>query len=223
MKYLRNEFFDDHFDIKNNNQLIGKTLICLGSKVNCIIGRNINFLGEVLRMKYENAIAMLLPNSVFYEDIIALAIKLIEHNNPNTQSHILKNLLENASATIKFRTNYLKDDLKILVNLTVNKMESIEIEKQKKIYLQWNRIRETKLKNEIQRVDRAKRLREVEYIKEEMRVEEQLLWFFEKADKIELEIDDKIEYYPKRWFGKKKKPRLIDETYVPPEIYSKKN
>lgn len=40
---------------------------------------------------------------------------------------------------------------------------------------------------------------------------------------MDLEIESKKVYYPKRWFGKKKKPRVIDEGYIPPEIRSGRN
>lgn len=57
----------------------------------------------------------------------------------------------------------------------------------------------------------------------DMEMEEKKLWYFENEEQIELEIESKQVRYPKRWFGKKKKPRVIDEGYVPPEIVVKRN
>jgi small subunit ribosomal protein S27 len=56
-----------------------------------------------------------------------------------------------------------------------------------------------------------------------MEGEERKLWFFENEDKIDLEIEDKKVFYPKRWFGKKKKPRVIDENYIPPDVDKRRN
>ena len=56
-----------------------------------------------------------------------------------------------------------------------------------------------------------------------MEKEEQKLWYFENEDHIDLTIDSKKVYYPKRWFGKKKKPRVVDEGYIPPEIRANRN
>lgn len=56
-----------------------------------------------------------------------------------------------------------------------------------------------------------------------MEAEEQRLWFFENEDQIDLKIDSKQVRYRKRWFGKKKKPRVIDEGYIPPEIQVQRN
>lgn len=56
-----------------------------------------------------------------------------------------------------------------------------------------------------------------------MAEEEQKLWFFENEDKIDLQIDSKKIFYPKRWFGKLKKPKAVDEGYVPPEVQKKRS
>jgi small subunit ribosomal protein S27 len=68
-------------------------------------------------------------------------------------------------------------------------------------------------------MQRIKRLEDIEKIQDEMNVKEKKLWFFENRSKIELEIQKKHRlYYPKKWYGKKKTPRSIDENYVPPEV-----
>lgn len=50
--------------------------------------------------------------------------------------------------------------------------------------------------------------------------QEQKLWFFENIEEIKLGIEDKKVFHPKRWFGKKKKPKKLDENYVPPDVES---
>lgn len=56
-----------------------------------------------------------------------------------------------------------------------------------------------------------------------MQAEEKKLWFFDNEDKIDLEIDGKKVFYPKRWFGKKKSPRVVDEHYIPPDVDARRN
>lgn len=51
-----------------------------------------------------------------------------------------------------------------------------------------------------------------------MEAEERKLWFFDNEEQINLEIEGKRVYYPKRWFGKKKVPRKVDENYIPPDV-----
>lgn len=91
------------------------------------------------------------------------------------------------------------------------------------IYSEWCDLRQQKLKEELDRLNRNKRLEEIKLVTQSMANEEQKLWFFENEDKIDLQIDSKRIFYPKRWFGKKKKPRTVDEGYVPPEVQKKRS
>lgn len=86
------------------------------------------------------------------------------------------------------------------------------------IYNEWCDVRQQRLDEELARLQRAKRIQDMEQMAREMEQEEQKLWFFENEDKIDLQIDSKKVFYPKRWFGKKKKPRVVDEGYIPPEV-----
>lgn len=86
------------------------------------------------------------------------------------------------------------------------------------IYSDWCDVRQQRLDEELARLQRAKRIQDMEQMAREMDQEEQKLWFFENEDKIDLQIDSKKVFYPKRWFGKKKKPRVVDEGYIPPEV-----
>ena len=70
------------------------------------------------------------------------------------------------------------------------------------------------------RLKRIQRLEDIEKLQEEMDKQEQKLWFFENFENIKLDIEDNKVFYPKRWFGKKKKPKKLDENYVPPDVES---
>lgn len=69
-------------------------------------------------------------------------------------------------------------------------------------------------------MERIKRLEDIEKLQEDMNKQEKKLWFFEKYEDIKLEIASKKQYYPKKWFGKKKKPKKMDENYIPIDIES---
>lgn len=88
------------------------------------------------------------------------------------------------------------------------------------IYDLWSTIRETRLNEELDRVNRFRRVRELERITAEMAEKEERLWFFENEDKIDLEIErnenEELKKGPVR--EKKTNKRDIDENYVPPEI-----
>lgn len=89
------------------------------------------------------------------------------------------------------------------------------------IYGDWCVERQAKLDAELERLNRAQRLAEIERRTADMERDEQRLWFFENEDQLDLQIDGKQVTYPRRWFGKRKKPRVVDAGYVPPEIVRK--
>ncbi|XP_055913171.1 28S ribosomal protein S27, mitochondrial [Eupeodes corollae] len=221
VKYLRNEYFDDHFDIKNHDHLVGKTFIAIGKKMDKPFSPNLKLLGYCLYGKYENACNELkTTDKVFFKEILEHCLKVLEViETEDTSLESLKVVLQERLAN----TNQLQSEsfdtlLEDYCKSVVAKQEPVAIETQKELYKKWNVLREEKLNEELQRLQRAKRLKKIEQITEEMKTKEQHLWFFENEAQLDLQIDGKRVFYPKRWFGKKKVPRVIDADYVPPEI-----
>lgn len=89
----------------------------------------------------------------------------------------------------------------------------------------WCQIRETKLNEELDRLNRFRRLREVERITSEMAEKEERLWFFENQEQIDLEIEinELAEENQKSTRPVKVTAKDIDATYVPPEVGAKRN
>lgn len=56
-----------------------------------------------------------------------------------------------------------------------------------------------------------------------MEEREKKLWYFDNVDNVDLQIESNKVFYPKRWFGKKKKPRVVDENYIPPDVDRRRN
>lgn len=90
-------------------------------------------------------------------------------------------------------------------------------------FIDWESRRQAVFEEQMADLERQKRLANVDAMKKDLEAREQVLTFFENEDKIDLMIDSKKPRYKKKWFGKKKKPRVIDENYVPPEVYSRAN
>lgn len=55
VNFLRNEYFDDHFDIVNTNHLVGKTMVAYGKALGGPVGFSNQLIGWVLYEKYEEA------------------------------------------------------------------------------------------------------------------------------------------------------------------------
>lgn len=93
------------------------------------------------------------------------------------------------------------------------------------IYELWCQIRETKLNEELERLNRFRRLREIERITSEMAEKEERLWFFENEEKINLEIEKKALAATSKESAipTKVNTKGIDANYVPPEVGAKRN
>lgn len=87
------------------------------------------------------------------------------------------------------------------------------------IYDLWNQIRETKLQEELARVDRHNRLDNIDTLLNEMNEQEEKLWFFENEEKIDLELEkiSKVAKQTKTTISRRQQ-KLIDDAYIPPEV-----
>ncbi|EDS34635.1 conserved hypothetical protein [Culex quinquefasciatus] len=218
VKFLRNPYFDDHFDLRDSKQLLGKTLLVLGlnSEV-AIVANSCKLLGLVLYGKYEQAVELIGGGGEVSGEIVELAKGYLGQVE-NQEDESVRKLMDAMQGLGKVSNDSFEKVLLDAINNSVVEHEKPQIEAQKKIYTEWCELRQQRLDEEMARLQRARRIQELERVGREMEQEEQKLWFFENEDKIELQIDSKKVFYPKRWFGKKKKPRVIDEGYVPPEV-----
>lgn len=91
------------------------------------------------------------------------------------------------------------------------------------MYSEWETKRIEVLKNQLAEIDRQKRLVKVEEMKKELMEKERLLTFFENEEKIELQIEQKLEK-EKKLYGEEKQTAIDEEeSYVPPEIVKRRN
>jgi Mitochondrial 28S ribosomal protein S27 len=59
VSYLKNEFFDDHFDLKDPKHRVGKTLYLAGRIKDDLLGRSAQVLGLGLYQKWHQGVALL--------------------------------------------------------------------------------------------------------------------------------------------------------------------
>lgn len=91
------------------------------------------------------------------------------------------------------------------------------------MYDLWNQIREIKLKEELKRSDHYNRIQNIETLKNELKERENLLWFFENEDKINLQIEQRGQHEVKKVKLSRSEQKKIDESYVPPEVKASRN
>lgn len=83
-------------------------------------------------------------------------------------------------------------------------------------------VREEKLKEQSERLDRAKRIKSIEEKQKQLQVEEQKLWFFDNEESIDLQIEEKEQIVDTTTTTKKVAQQKSDENYIPPEILPKR-
>ena len=59
MKYLRNPYFDDHFDLRDPKLLFGKTLATLGKTFPDVLGNTYQLIGWGMYQKWEKTLTLL--------------------------------------------------------------------------------------------------------------------------------------------------------------------
>uniref|UniRef100_A0A1A9WW25 Uncharacterized protein n=1 Tax=Glossina brevipalpis TaxID=37001 RepID=A0A1A9WW25_9MUSC len=109
-------------------------------------------------------------------------------------------------------------DLDILLQGLIDKEEPLIIKRQEEVFPIWQEQRKIAKQSVEKESTEKERKMHVGKILNDISTKEELLWYFDREEDIELQIYNKRVFYPKRWFGKKKKPRSVDEHYVPPEI-----
>ncbi|CAG9762880.1 unnamed protein product [Ceutorhynchus assimilis] len=193
VKYLRNPWNDDHFDLREDKKIIGKTLAMIGKGKTDPLYQSFHILGLALYQKPYNNIPVTTP---LYKEILDLLPE------PHT-----------------FETESIDVNTKLIDNVknSFTKTHQQDINQQCKIYQQWEQNRLKSMEDQKQRLHTAKRLENIKDLKQALKEKEEKLWFFENEEQIDLAIDAKTKFYPKRWFGHKKKPRHVDEGYIPPQ------
>lgn len=209
VKYIRNPFDDDHFDLKDPSKIVGKTIAMLTRKKNNSLEKCFYVVGMALYNKLDKAKATLENMAKNSEKVVADIIKLLPDD------HEIK------VAAQALPTENL--DVSMELQERVKKAEQVIAEKdiatQCDMFSKWEEERKQALERQHQRLLAEKRLVEIEETRKQLQERESRLWFFENEEKIELEIEEKQVAIPQEGtIDKPKKSKKTEEEYIPPEI-----
>ncbi|XP_023949330.2 uncharacterized protein LOC112053940 [Bicyclus anynana] len=223
IKYLRNPYFDDHFDIQDLKTLSGKTLAWISKKGHDNLSCNLQIIGWLFYQKYEQLLLLcneLIENKTFklHNEVLDLINKEIETQSDDTKAVLSQciDVLSNAAIT----ETKLEHSIKISIENAINRTQNKDIAAQKELFSRWEQIREDKLEEQSKRLDRANRMKNILEQQKQMQVEEQKLWFFENEEQIDLQIEEKEKLEDTS--VKKSTKQKDDENYIPPEILPKR-
>ncbi|KPJ16885.1 28S ribosomal protein S27, mitochondrial [Papilio machaon] len=220
IKFLRNYYHDDHFDIKDLMLLSGKTLAWISRHNKNNVSNNLQIIGWMYYKKYDSLLTLcenfknLKPFKIYSEVIDLLQKESSKCEEKDSLEKCISFLNECPKAD-----GTLEESIKNLIEDAINKTQKNDISSQQKLFEIWLSTREEKLNDQIQRLARAQRIVEVEKKQKELEVQEQKLWFFENEEKIDLEIESKEKLHTST---EKSDIDISDENYIPPEILPKR-
>jgi small subunit ribosomal protein S27 len=136
IKYLRNPYFDDHFDITETNHLVGKTLLYLADEVegvDKVLADSVRLIGFALYQKYENGSAFLDEKKAFYKEAIDKVKSLAEKAGDLNDD--AKKFFDKVNAISNSKEGKVDEIIEGLIKQAVQENEAKEIEQQKKVSL----------------------------------------------------------------------------------------
>lgn len=234
VRYLRNPFFDDHFDLVEPAHLVGKTLAFFGKNRGDTLGRSCQLRGLILFKKYPAVVELIDEWKDLDEVVFQEVFSLIRMDSPalfeGELSEELKNLKERLESVEKrnLKAGSIAEEMEKDIRKTVAEKEEKDIADQSKIFAGWLDTRMEVLQKHLAELDRLSRIQNIKKMKKELESRERLLTFFDKEEEIELKIEEKLAEKKKYEIDPKllRKKLKMQENYIPPEVskrLSKKN
>lgn len=219
VKFLRN--YVENANPKTEDQLLGEAMVKLAESTNQEglkdFVQNISLLGHILAGHIAEAEKSLTLNKdIFYKDILEVGRKLIDSLNEEKPTEFIS-VLDQAINECK-RSDSFVEKLNGRVKLSAESIEPQLMSEYSTSYQEWQTKYQRALEeqNKIQNIH--ERVEQIENTLSALQTKRQSLWYFENKEDIDIQIFKKKVHYPKRWFGKKKKPKTVDAFYVPPTI-----
>ncbi|KAF1769622.1 hypothetical protein GCK72_001439 [Caenorhabditis remanei] len=151
--YLKNDSFDEHFDLTNPNHLIGKSLMWLSrdtSSLNKDLKSSLNALGAVLFEKLAEAESTISTSLPSVKHLVAERLKAKEGEE---QSEDVKKILEKIGETQKSEEGQKLSDMVLEHLKTIQAAEEEKLcSEQVKLYSAWNERRQILAKSQAQKV-----------------------------------------------------------------------
>ena len=206
--YVRNPYFDDHFDIKNPQHLIGKSLFLLSQHLTDPTARDsARLIGLAMYEKWTQ---------------LTKELNKLDNNLPLAEvrlESIFDQSNEEASACLalfKSKAFKMETSLVDLANQLIsdaNQWETKDIEKMKSLYTTWAETRKETVREQMEQLLEQERWNEIEAKKRELKEKEEKLFFFENFDQVEMKYDQ-----AKKRIEEHRAEMKTDEEYIPPRV-----
>ncbi|XP_016930418.3 uncharacterized protein [Drosophila suzukii] len=217
VKFIRN--YPDDASENTEEKKLGRAMIRLGSGEGSLkeLKQNIALLGYVISGQAAEASSFLAKNqAALHKETLTAAQSVVESLKLEGSEELVKSLQETLEKSSK--SNAIQTLLENSVKSTAQKFEPKLLAEYGESYQEWAKKFESAVQYQLEAQSLEERRASIQKTLSELESKRQNLWFFENRDDIDIQIYKKKVYYPKRWFGKKKKPKAADTFYVPPNI-----
>lgn len=217
VKFIRN-YHEDPSE-KTEEKKLGRAMVKIGSGEGSLkeLKQNIALLGYVIAGQLAEASSFLEKNKQsFHKDTLTAAQSASEGSKLEGAEELVKSLQDALEKTPK--TNAIAEQLENSVKSSAQKYEPKLLADYGDSYQKWAVEFEKAVSKKTEERSLDLRRENISKTLSELELKRQNLWYFENKDEIDIQIYKKKVYYPKRWFGKKKKPKAVDTFYVPPNI-----
>lgn len=214
--YLRNPYFDDHFDLVDTNSLCGKTLFLTGLRMEGQMGQNLQLLGLCLFQKWSQVSQLLREKAAdvpLCSDVVPLVSKVVDCVDPESAAK------SEASAVLQALKS-LPPDERSVASLVSEKLSAVpelereDGEKMSALFENWIRQREIAVRRQMDDLVRDQRIKEIIAKRRELHDRKRLLFFFENLNKHELELEE-----AEKKLAEVQSKSQVEEEYVPPSIH----
>lgn len=217
VNYLRNPYFDDHFDLREPLAVVGKTLVALTKGKDDLLKRSFHLCGLALWNKPDKAKELINAFEAQNKEVCDEIINLLPEDN---EIRVEAKKLQKKSQDVSI---LLQEEVKAAERAVAEK----DISKQCEVFSKWEDDRRKALEAQKEKLLRIRRIAEIEEAQRILKEKETKLWFFENQEKMELQIEEEEALMvPEEQAASQKQsaaPKAKDdENYVPPEIVKKR-
>jgi len=238
VRFVDNSYHDDHFDLRERHLLVGKTLARFGEYGMSNISKapsdtaeaveiSIQLLGYALFQKWD-AVAEICNSLQAGQKVAKSCTDLITGYSTTLQTTSDESASFKEEALEKVSSLNAVEDLDVEAYLqselssAVSIHETSLIDKQTKVYEEWNLQRDAELQKQMELYQKEVRAQKLKEARREIALQEEELFFFDNYEQMERE---KVRKY-KQWrqtfppkSGIKMPPKeVVTEDYIPPTV-----
>lgn len=127
--FLRNPYFDNHFDLTDGDHLVGKTMLAISKTDNTVLGNSFKAIGLAYYNQWDELIKHLDTfKGAVYSETVELAIAVIDKKAPENAEK-----LKDRFSKLEINNKSLTEETTNALNEAVNKNQEKEIELQKNV------------------------------------------------------------------------------------------